>query len=98
MIKSIAISLQISVHSIRSVITSMYRWYTMNTRGASKGKLFLPSYHSTKYGRKSLKIQSILSWNHLVSLYPERMFKDMPKNELKRLIKKHFINMYVEIA
>ena len=48
--------------------------YTINTRGASKGQLFLPSFHSTKYGRKSLKIQSILTWNHL---YPDKMFKDM---------------------
>ena len=69
--------------------------YTINTRGASKGQIYLPSFDSTKYGRKSLRIQSILSWNYLIHLYPKSEFKEMSKNEFKKLIKKHFLDMYV---
>jgi len=39
--------------------------YTINIRGASKGQLFVPGFDSTKYGRNSLKIRGILSWNYL---------------------------------
>ena len=69
--------------------------YTINTRGASRGQLFVPSFDSTKYGRKSLKVHSILSWNYLSNLYPNSKFKDMSKNQLKKLLKNHFLDMYV---
>ena len=69
--------------------------YTINTRGASKGEIYLPSFDSTKYGRKSIKIQSILSWNYLITLYPKSKFRNMSRNNVKKLIKKHFLDMYV---
>ena len=58
--------------------------YTINTRGTSKGKIFVPIFYSSMYGGKSLKIQSILSWNYLIDLFPNSKFKDMTKNELKK--------------
>ena len=41
---------------------------TYNTRCSSKGLLFVPTYNSTRFGRKLIIHSSPLSWNYLQSI------------------------------
>ena len=83
--------------SFDNYFTTCEDLYTINTRNAQKGHIFVPNVDSVTYGRKSIKHQAILSWNYLSKLYPDKSFITMPRNTFIKLIKKHFINSYSTI-
>ena len=62
------------------------------------GQLFKPDYESVRYGRDSLKISAINSWNYLNSKYcklnPHNDFISMPRNAFKKLIISDFVEGY----
>ena len=68
--------------------------HTITTRNALKGYIFVPDVDTVSYGRKSIKHQAILSWNHLSELYPDQDFIRMPRNKFSKLVKTHFIESY----
>jgi hypothetical protein len=45
--------------------------HTHGTRGALRGQLYVPNTESTRFGRKSIKIKSILSWNEFAKSFQE---------------------------
>ena len=65
-----------------------------NTRSSSKGLLFVPSYNSLKFGRKSIINSATLIWNHLQGKFSENDFLSMTPNSLKAFLSELFIDNY----
>ena len=65
-----------------------------NTRNAAQGHLYVPATDSVRYGRKSLKIKSIHSWNHFVDQFPELDLTLLPLHIFKRMIVSSILDNY----
>jgi hypothetical protein len=65
-----------------------------NTRNASQGHLYVPATDSVRYGRKSFKLQAILSWNNCIDQFPGVDLALLPHHIFKRLIVSSFIDNY----
>ena len=59
------------------------------------GTVFVPQVSSKRYGRKSIKLSSILTWNHLTEVLNQNLFS-ITKPKLKNITTKYFINSYSE--
>ena len=59
-----------------------------------EGQLSVPSYKSTKYGRNSLKISSILYWNNLKKSFPNTDFLSLSRAGLKNLVCGFYYDKY----
>ena len=59
-----------------------------------EGQLSVPSYKSTKYGRNSLKISSILYWNNLNKYFPNTDFLSLSRAGLKKLVCGFYYDKY----
>ena len=68
--------------------------HTYNTRSSSKGLLFIPTYNSIRFGRKSIIHSSTLSWNYLQSILHEYDFLNCSAKCLKKLLTKYLISKY----
>ena len=68
--------------------------HTYNTRCSSKDLLFVPTYNSTRFGRKSIIHSSILSWNYIQSILLEYVFRNCSAKCLKNLLSKYLISKY----
>ena len=66
-----------------------------NTRNASQGHLYVPDTDSVRYGRKSFKLQAILSWNNCIGQFPGIDLTHLPLITLKRLIVSSFLDNYI---
>ena len=64
------------------------------TRGALNGQLYVPNTESARFGRKSIKLKSILSWNEFVRKFPGIDLLHCTRSKLKMIIVKHFIDNY----
>ena len=84
-------------NSFSNYFTTCKDLYTINTRSASKGHIFVPDVDTVTYGRKSIKHQAILSWNYLIDLYPMENFISMSRFKFKQFIRQHFTNSYLSI-
>ena len=62
------------------------------------GQLYRPEYETVRYGRDSLKISAINSWNHLNhkhhQLNPDNDFISMSRESFKKLIITDFMDSY----
>ena len=62
------------------------------------GQLYRPEYETVRYGRDSLKLSAIMSWNHLNRKHyqgnPNNDFISMPRNSFKNIIIKDFMDGY----
>ena len=67
-----------------------------NTRSSSKGLLFIPSYNSVRFGRKSVIHSSTLFWNHIQEIFNEQNFLELSAKSLKALLTKYFTSKYNE--
>ena len=70
--------------------------HSHNTRYASKGLLFIPSYNSVRFGRKSIIHSTTLFWNHIQEILREHNFLEFSAKSLKTLLTKYFISIYNE--
>ena len=68
--------------------------HSHNTRNAAAGSLFLPDTDSVRYGRKSIKISSIISWNNFIKIYPDVDLLHFSRTKFKKLIVNHFLSNY----
>ena len=68
--------------------------HTYNTRSSSKDLLFVPTYNSTRFRRKSIIHSSALSWNYLQSMLHEYNFLNSSAKCLKNLLAKYLISKY----
>ena len=63
-----------------------------NTRSHA-GSLFVPHVNSKQYGRNSIKVSSILKWNHLSQVLNQNLLS-LTKTKLKITLSNHFLNSY----
>ena len=68
--------------------------HNLNTRSAECGLLFHPFVESTKYGKKSIKISSIKSWNFFAKISQPKDLLKLTRNEVKKVITGYFIASY----
>ena len=70
--------------------------YSHGTRHANQGQLFVPDTDSVRYGRNSIKLKTILSWNHFAQKFPEEDFVLMSRSKFKNIIVNHFLDSYIQ--
>ena len=68
--------------------------HSYNTRSARKGLLFVLSYNTARFGRKSIIHSTILTWNYLQDKLTEYNFLYLAPKSLKILLLKFFISEY----
>ena len=57
--------------------------HSYSTRSASNDLLFVPSYNSVRFGRKSIAHSTTLTWNYLQDKLPEYNFLCLTPRSLK---------------
>ena len=67
-----------------------------NTRNAASGNLFIPDSDSVRYGRNSIKISSILSWNNFIKNFPGVDFIQLSRVKIKSFIVNYFLDCYIK--
>ena len=68
--------------------------HSYNTRSARNGLLFVPSYNTVRFGRKSIIHSTTLTWNYLQDKLTEYNFLYLTPKSLKILLVKFFISEY----
>ena len=68
--------------------------HSYNTRSARNGLLFVPSYNTVRFGRKSIIHSTTLTWNYLQDKLTEYNFLCLTPRNLKVLLVKFFISEY----
>ena len=68
--------------------------HSYNTRSARNGLLFVPSYNTVRFGRKSIIHSTTLTWNYLQDKLTEYNFLCLTPKSLKILLVKFFISEY----
>ena len=66
--------------------------HSYNTRSARNGLLFVPSYNTVRFGRKSIIHSTTLTWNYLQDKLTEYNFLYLTPKSLKILLVKFFIS------
>jgi hypothetical protein len=80
--------------SFSGFFTLSREMHNHGTRGALNGQLYVPNTESARFGRKSIKLKSILSWNEFVRKFPGIDLLHCTRSKLKMIIVKHFIDNY----
>ena len=66
-----------------------------NIRSSSKGLLFVPSYNTSRFGRKSIICSPTLIWNHLQNKYNNNHdFMKLAPKALKKLLTQKLVSLY----
>ena len=68
--------------------------HSYNTRAARNGLLFVPSYKTVRFGRKSIIHSTTLTWNYLQDKLTKYNFLCLRPRSLKILFVKYFISEY----
>ena len=67
-----------------------------NTRSSSKGLLFVPSYNTSKFGRKSIICSATLIWNYLQNKYSNHDFMKLAPEALKKSLTQKLVSFCCE--
>ena len=67
-----------------------------NARSCSKSFIFVPSYNTSRFGRKSVTCSAIPIWNHLKNKYSNHDFMKLAPKVLKRFLTQKLISLYCE--
>ena len=68
--------------------------HSHNLRNSSHGQLFVPVTDSVKYGRNSIKMKSILSWNHFAQQFPDENFLNYPQRKFRAFVSNKMFEKY----
>ena len=68
--------------------------HSYNTRSPRNGLLFVPSYNTVRFERKSIVHSTTLTWNHLQDKLTELNFLNLTPKCLNILLVKLFISEY----
>ena len=68
-----------------------------NTRSSSKGLLFVPSYNTSRFGRKSIICSATLIWNHVQNKYSNHDFMKLAPKALKNFSTQKLISSLLVI-
>ena len=81
--------------------TIFKNWFTLSsdfntyyTRWSNLGCIVVPPHSTKLYGRNSIKIKAVYSWNYLQKLNENNIFYQLSPNKLKIIIKNLFLNSY----
>ena len=81
--------------------TIFKNWFTLSsdfntyyTRWSNLGCIVVPPHSTKLYGRNSVKIKAVYSWNYLQKLNENNIFYQLSPNKLKIIIKNLFSNSY----
>ena len=81
--------------------TPFKNWFTLstdshthNTRRSNLGCLKIPPHKTKIYGRQSVNISAIYTWNYLQSHHKNRMFHQLSLARLKKLIMQYYFSNY----
>ena len=81
--------------------TIFKNWFTLSsdfntyyTRWSNLGCIVVPPHSTKLYGRNSVKIKAVYSWNYLQKLNENNLFYQLSPNKLKIIIKNLFLNSY----
>ena len=67
-----------------------------NTRSSSKGLIFVPSYNTSRFGKKSVIHSGTLIWNHLQKKYSNHDFMKLTPKTLKNFLTQKLISLNCE--
>ena len=70
-------------------------FHTHNTRWSNLGCLNVSSHRTKLYGRNSVCISAIFTWNYLQNLHRNILFHKLTTKCLKKLLTLHFLRKYV---
>ena len=65
-----------------------------NTRSSSKGLLFVLSYNTSRFARKSIICSATLIWNHLQNKYSNHDFMKLAPKALKKFVTQKSVSLY----
>ena len=68
--------------------------HTRNTRWSNLGCLETPPHKTKIYGRRSVNISAIYTWNYLQSHHRNIMFHQLSLTRLKKLIMQYYFSNY----
>ena len=81
--------------------TTFKNWFTLspdfrtyNTRWSNSGCIVVAPLNTKLYGRNSVNINAVYSWNYLQKLNENNIFYQLSPKKLKITIKKLFLNRY----
>ena len=78
-----------SFNDFFTLCTDLHETDTRRTEGC----VFVPQVATTRYGRQSIRVSSILRWNHLTEVMDQNLFS-LTKPVLKKSLTKFFLNSY----
>ena len=70
-------------------------FHTHNTRWSNLGCFNVPSHRTKLYGRNSVCISAIFTWNYLQNFHRNILFHKLTTKCLKKLLTLHFLRKYV---
>ena len=70
--------------------------HARNTTSSSKVLLFVPSYNTSRFERKSVIYSATLIWNHLQNKYSNYDFMKLAPKALKNFLTEKLISLYCE--
>ena len=70
--------------------------HNYNTRWSNLGCIIVPPHNTKLYGRNSVNISDVYSWNHLQKLNENNLFYQLSPNKLKTIIQ--LIIMYATLG
>ena len=70
--------------------------HSHNLRNSTHGQIFVPVTESVKYGRNSIKLKAILSWNHFAKQFPNENFLHYPQRKFKAFVTNKMFEKYYQ--
>ena len=74
--------------------TLLFDFHTYSTRWSNLGCIVVPGNDTKLYGRNSVNISAVYSWNYLQKLNENNLFYQLSSNKLKIIFKNLFLNSY----
>ena len=68
------------------------------TRHAESGNLYIPDTDSVRYGRNSIKVASVFSWNNFIKINPGVDLLGFSRSKFKKFIVNHFLDNYTDMV
>ena len=67
-----------------------------NTGSSSEGLIFVQSYNTSRFGKKSIIFSATLIWNHLQIKYSNHGFTKLAPKALKKFVTQKLLSLYCE--
>ena len=68
--------------------------HNYNTAASLTGKLFKPSFRTILYGKNSITLSAVNTWNKIQTAFGDVILKNLTTTQLKNLLTKKSIDKY----